>query len=89
MSSEDRTTLRRISRRVHEPLMLIIADDGSRENWITGCWKGHRHRGLIYRRFEVVIEPIKLFEPPPTWAIERLRVNRAAADKQYTKVQQT
>lgn len=89
MSSEDRTTLRRISRRVHEPLMLIIADDGSQESWIPGCWKGRRHRGLIYRRFEVVIEPIKLFEPPPTWAIEHLRANCAMAGKQSTRVQQT
>lgn len=76
MSSEDHATLRRISRRVHEPLMLIIADDTSQEGWTMGCWKGHRHPGLIFRRFEVIIESIKLFEPPPTWAINRLKTSR-------------
>ena len=76
MSCEDYATLRRISRRVHEPLMFIIADDASKEGWTIGCWKGRRHPGLIYRRFEVFIEPIKLFEPPPTWAISRLKASR-------------
>ena len=72
MSNEDRATLRRISRRVHEPLMLILAGDISRENWIIDCWKGHLHRGLIRRRFEVITQTTKVFAPPTTWPTSAL-----------------
>ena len=67
MSSEDHKTLRRISRRVHEPLMLILGGDFNRENWMIGCWKGHLHRKWIRRRFGAVNQTTRIFEPLPTW----------------------
>ncbi len=67
MSAEDHATLRRISRRVREPLMLILAGGACHESWMTDCWKGCLHRGLIRRRFEVIPQTTKPFDPPSAW----------------------
>lgn len=67
MSGEDHTTLRRIAKRVPEPLMLIIGGNINDENWKMNCWKGCLHPGLIFRRFNVIDQTIDLFEPSPTW----------------------
>src|SRR5215216_4309373 len=40
MSELDSATLWRITRRVKEPLMLIVADSETDEDWSARCWKG-------------------------------------------------
>jgi integrative and conjugative element protein (TIGR02256 family) len=67
MSNEDASTLRHIARRVTDPLMLILAGGTGGGDWSAVCWKGLLHRGLIYRRFEVVAQELRLFDPAAAW----------------------
>lgn len=67
MSQQDSITLRRITRRVKEPLMLIIAGTLDNLEWAAGCWRGIRQSGVMWRRFEVAPQELKLFEPPTNW----------------------
>lgn len=67
MSAEDQSTLKRISRRVRKPLMLILSGVSNNESWTFDCWKGNLHRGFILRRFEVFAQEVKLFDPPSNW----------------------
>lgn len=66
MSNLDSATLLRISRRVKEPLMLIVAGGGM--NWAAWCWKGHLE-GKFLRRRRLVAEPqeVEAFNPPIHW----------------------
>lgn len=66
MSLQDQTTLRRITRRVKNPLMLILAGPRDHNTWSAGCWKGIRQRG-VWRRFEPQPQEVKLFEPSVAW----------------------
>lgn len=64
MSPEDLSTLRRISRKVREPVTLIVA--GGQKTWTTGCWRGSRP-GTFFSRFVVLDESTKQFVPPKGW----------------------
>ncbi|PDT81051.1 hypothetical protein CO676_24280 [Sinorhizobium sp. BJ1] len=63
MSSEDRSTLRRISRRVRHPIMVIAA--GRNANWTFGGWMQLRPR--LLRRSVAECQPIQYFAVPSEW----------------------
>ena len=67
MSHQDQITLRKITRRVKNPLMLILAGARDDSDWTAGCWKGLRHGRALWRRFEAQPQELKLFEPSPSW----------------------
>lgn len=64
MSSEDTSTLRRISRKVKTPVMLIAAGSNS-SDWKLRCWL--QPEGGFLSRVEPVDTEIRLFDPPPSW----------------------
>jgi len=66
MSSEDRDTLKRISRKVPEALTLILAGEGQAES-IVACWSGWHEGVFLGRQFLVEREPVKLFILPEAW----------------------
>lgn len=67
MSAEDQSTLRRISRRVPEPIMIILAGKFDVDGWSMGCWVGLRQRGLIRSCFELAESDVMLFDRPSNW----------------------
>jgi integrative and conjugative element protein (TIGR02256 family) len=71
MSGEDYLTLRRISIKVADPLMLIVANPSSKDCTL-GCWEGSlRKRRLFTRQLDVTTRAVRLFVPSPDWpAIE-------------------
>lgn len=66
MSSQDDTTLRKIARRVTNPLMLILADTREGSDWTAACWKFSRKR-TMWPSFEPQAQELKLFEAPHNW----------------------
>lgn len=68
-SAEDQATLRRISRRVPEPVMLILAGKFDANTWTMGCWVGLRQRALIRSRVEVAESGVMLFDRPSDWPV--------------------
>lgn len=66
MSLQDHTTLRKIARRVRNPLMLILAGARSDASWSAACWKGAQPRGM-WRRFGPEQLELKLFEACGKW----------------------
>jgi integrative and conjugative element protein (TIGR02256 family) len=71
MSELDSATLRRITRRVKEPLMLIVASSKTNQDWSARCWRGRLDGPVLRRRLEAQPQELKLFDPPADWA--RLR----------------
>lgn len=69
-SSEDQATLRRISRCVPEPVMLILAGKFDANAWTMGCWVGLRRRVLIRSRVEVAESSARLFDRPSEWPVQ-------------------
>lgn len=65
MSGLDSATLLRMTRRVKEPLMLIVA--GNRADWSAQCWKGHLEGPFLWRRLAAEQQDIKTFDPPADW----------------------
>lgn len=63
MSPEDRSTLKRISRRVPHPIMVIAA--GKDVNWTFAGWMQVRPRPL--RRSAAGSQPIRHFAVPSDW----------------------
>ncbi|WP_146101419.1 hypothetical protein [Bradyrhizobium sp. AC87j1] len=71
MSDLDSATLRRIARRVKEPLMLIVAGSEINQGWSARCWKGRIDGRFLRRRLEAQPQELKLFDPPHDWATVR------------------
>jgi integrative and conjugative element protein (TIGR02256 family) len=71
MSDLDSATLRRIARRVQEPLMLIVAGSETDQDWSARCWKGRIDGRFLRRRLEAQPQELKLFDPPADWAAVR------------------
>ena len=67
MSGEDHSTLKRISKRVPESLMLIIGNNTHSEHWSVNCWKGCFNPGFIFRSYNSVEQTVKIFELPTPW----------------------
>lgn len=76
MSSEDHSTLHRISKCVAEPLMLIIDNNIHNEHWNVNCWKGCLGPGFVFRSYDAVEQNVKLFAPPTRWSSYSGIVNR-------------
>lgn len=66
MSDLDLATLLRITRRVGEPLMLIVAGGGG--HWSRRCWQGQMEGSFPWRRFAAKPLDVTLFTPPLGWS---------------------
>lgn len=67
LSGLDIQTLRAITRRVNEPLMLIIGQDGGNE-WRPESWMGRQSGYPFFRRFDVETQRLELIERKPDWS---------------------
>lgn len=65
MSGEDHLTLRRIEKRVRNPVMMILA--GEKTGWTLGCWDARREGRLLFRNVSVHEQPVRLVEAKPDW----------------------
>lgn len=64
MSNLDNKTLRHISNKVHKPIMLIAAGGPAELDWLIAAWNGHIQRSLFYRRFNIKVQEIRVFDAP-------------------------
>lgn len=74
MSSEDRATLRRISRRTKYPAMVILA--GGEDEWKVKVWRGNTKRRVLSSEFKVLDEGFRIFAPPEEWPSSIRTYNR-------------
>lgn len=65
MSDVDCRTLAKISRKVPQALMLILA--GPDYSVELACWKAGRKTSFFSRLLPIEIQQVKLFEPPYDW----------------------
>jgi integrative and conjugative element protein (TIGR02256 family) len=81
MSELDSATLRRIARRVKDPLMLIVAGSVADQEWSARCWNGRLDGPPLWRRFEAQPQELKLFDPPAKWLVEERPLSIVAGNK--------
>lgn len=70
MSEEDRSTLCRISRRIRNPLMIIVDGGPYPGGKSLGCWMAERSGWSVFGRYEPVQQTVRLFDPPADWRLD-------------------